>query len=316
MEIDPHRVLEGLIISGYAIGAQKGYIYVRGEYPQSFESLSKAIAEAHSAGYLGVDILGSGYDFQIEIRLGAGAYICGEETSQFESIEGKRGFPRLKPPYPTTHGLFGVPTVINNVETLANIPFIIEHGAETYRQFGTPESPGTKLLCLTGDVAQPGLYELPLGVTLRHLLFDIAGGMRSKVPIQGILLGGAAGAFVTPEQLDLKLSFEDLRAAGLALGSGAIIVIDQSRDLGDFLLRLGHFFAHESCGKCYPCQLGTQRQYEILQRLAAGESLPGDVERLKDIGATMSDASICGLGQTAAMATLSALELWPEQFNQ
>jgi NADH-quinone oxidoreductase subunit F len=317
MEEDPHLVLEGLLIAGYAIGAAKGYLYVRGEYPAAYQALTVAVDEARRAGYIGegVDILGSGYSIEIELRLGAGAYICGEETALFESIEGKRGFPRLKPPFPTTHGLFGKPTVINNVETLANIPRIVTQGAAVYRQLGTEKSPGVKLFCLSGDVVRPGLYEVPFGVSLRHLLFDLAGGVRQGRKLQAVLFGGAAGAFATPNQLDVEMSFEGLRAAGLPLGSGVVMALDETRDLRRILAGLAHFFAHESCGKCYPCQIGTQRQYEILRRVADGKALPGDAERLADVGWTMADASICGLGQTAASATLSALKLWPEIFE-
>jgi NADH-quinone oxidoreductase subunit F len=315
MEEDPHLILEGLIIAAYAIRASKGYIYVRGEYPKAFAILNQAVEEALQAGYLGTDILGAGFSFEIEIRLGAGAYICGEETALFESIEGKRGFPRLKPPFPTTHGLFGQPTAINNVETLCNVPYILTHGGAEYRKMGTEKSPGSKLFCLSGDVANPGLYEVPFGVTLKHLLYELAGGVREGHHLQTILFGGAAGAFATPEHLDVKMSFEDLRAAGLPLGSGVVMVLDETRDLREILLSLGHFFAHESCGKCFPCQLGTQRQYEILQRVASGDVLSGDAERLADIGWTMSDASICGLGQTAATAVLSALSHWPHLFE-
>jgi len=259
--------------------------------------------------------LWSGFDFDIEVRRGAGAYICGEETALFESIEGKRGFPRIKPPFPTTFGLFGKPTVVNNVETLVNIPLILQIGASAYRQLGTEKSPGPKLFCLSGDIVRPGLYEVPFGVTFRHLMDDLAGGMRPGRKFQAALFGGAAGAFAVAKDLDVRLTFEDLRAAGLPLGSGVITVFDETRNLKDILLRLGHFFADESCGKCYPCQLGTQRQYEILQRLAAGSALPGDKERLLDVGWTMTDASLCGLGQTAASAVLSAVRLWPELFE-
>ena len=315
LEEDPQRTLEGMLIAAYAIGASKGYLYVRGEYPQAYRALEAAVEEARQAGYLGPNVLGSRFAFEVELRLGAGAYICGEETALFESIEGKRGLPRIKPPFPTTHGLFGQPTVINNVETLCNVPYILEHGAEAYRQIGTHRSPGTKLFCLSGDVARPGLYETPFGVSLRHLLVDMAGGVRGGRKLQAILFGGAAGAFATPDQLDVEMSFEGLRTAGLPLGSGVVLVIDETRDLRRVLLGLGRFFAHESCGKCYPCQLGTQRQYEILQRVAAGAPLPGDAQRLADVGWTMSDASICGLGQTAATATLSAMKLWPELFE-
>jgi NADH-quinone oxidoreductase subunit F len=311
---DPHRTLEGMLIAGYASGASRGYIYLRGEYPYILPVLEEAIAEARVAGLLGENIQGSGFAFDIELRLGAGAYICGEETALFESIEGKRGFPRVKPPFPTTHGLFGKPTVINNVETLCNVPLIIGGGAAAYRKIGTEKSPGPKLFCLSGDVTRPGVYEVPFGVTLRQLL-DMAGGVAGGKSLQAVLFGGAAGAFATSAHLDAKLTFEDLRAAGLPLGSGVVMVFDESRDLRQTLERLGHFFAHESCGKCYPCQIGTQRQKEILQRLAEGKSLPGDADRLQDVGWTMTDASLCGLGQTAASAVLSAMKEFPALFE-
>jgi NADH-quinone oxidoreductase subunit F len=301
---DPHRVIEGLLIAGYAIGASRGYIYLRGEYPYIMPAIETALDEARQAGYIGTNILDSGFSFEVEVRLGAGAYICGEETALFESIEGKRGFPRVKPPFPTTFGLFGQPTAINNVETLCNVPLIIEKGASEYRKIGTEKSPGPKLFCVSGDVAKPGVYEIPFGVTLRELL-EMAG----CGTFQAILFGGAAGAFATSAHLDVKLTFEDLRNAGLPLGSGVVMVFDKTRDLRDVLTRLGRFFAHESCGKCYPCQMGTQRQKEILDRLAEGHSLPGDVDRLQDVGWTMTDASLCGLGQTAAGAVLSAMKL-------
>jgi len=315
MEEDPHRVLEGLIIAGYAIGANHGYIFIRGEYPHAFEMMKRAIEEGHRAGLLGENILGSSFTFDVELRRGAGAYICGEETALFEAIEGKRGFPRSKPPYPTTYGLFGKPTVINNVETLANVPLILQMGSEAYRKIGTQKSPGPKLFCVSGDVRRPGLYEVPFGVPLRHLIEDLAGGIREGHQLQAMLIGGAAGTFAGPQHLDVSTSFEDLRAAGLAMGSGVITVFDETRDLRNVLIRLARFFAEESCGKCFPCQLGTQRQYEIIERLADGKPLPGDIERLNDVGWTMTDASLCGLGQTAASAVLSALKLFPELFT-
>jgi NADH-quinone oxidoreductase subunit F len=315
LEGDPHRLLEGLAIAAYAIGAHQGYVYIRGEYPRAFAIVNAALLEARQAGLIGVNILNSGFDFEVELRLGAGAYICGEETALFESIEGKRGFPRIKPPFPTTHGLFGKPTAINNVETLCNLPFIVERGAAEYRLYGTQNSPGPKLFCVSGDVLRPGVYEVPFGVTLRHLLEDLAGGLHPGRSLQAVLFGGAAGAFATSQDLDVRLSFEDLRSAGLPLGSGVVMVFDDRRDLRDVLKRLARFFAHESCGKCYPCQLGTQRQHEILSRIAAGQIQPGDADRLADVGWTMTDASLCGLGQTAASAVLSALKLWPHLFN-
>lgn len=317
---DPHRTIEGMCIAAHAIGASKGYIYLRGEYPYILPPLENALVEAREAGYLGER-------FDIEVRLGAGAYICGEETALFESIEGKRGFPRVKPPFPTTHGLFGQPTVINNVETLCNVPLLISEGAAGYRKIGTEKSPGPKLFCVSGDVAKPGVYEVPFGVTLRELLEMAGGVVRNDIPhtstlagfhpapqLQAVLFGGAAGAFAASTHLDVKLTFEDLRAAGLPLGSGVVMVFDETRDMRDVLKRLGHFFAHESCGKCYPCQMGTQRQVEILERVAKGATLPDDVQRLQDVGWTMTDASLCGLGQTAASAVLSAMKLWPEIF--
>jgi NADH-quinone oxidoreductase subunit F len=312
---DPHRTIEGMLIGAYAIGASKGYIYLRGEYPYILPVLENALQEAREAGLLGENILGSNFSFDIEIRLGAGAYICGEETALFESIEGKRGFPRVKPPFPTTQGLFGKPTVINNVETICNVPLIISIGSAEYRKIGTEKSPGPKLFCVSGGVTQPGLYEVPFGVTLRELL-EMAGGVAGNKNLQAVLFGGAAGAFATSQHLDVKMTFEDLRAAGLPLGSGVVMVFDETRDMRASLKELGHFFAHESCGKCYPCQMGTQRQKEILDRVAAGLALPGDMTRLQDVGWTMTDASLCGLGQTAASAVLSAIKLWPELFNE
>ncbi len=305
---DPHRTIEGMCIAAYVIGASKGYIYLRGEYPYILPVLETALSEARGAGYLNED-------FDIEIRFGAGAYICGEETALFESIEGKRGFPRVKPPFPTTNGLFDKPTVINNVETLCNVPLIINKGAAGYRKIGTEKSPGSKLFCVSGDVGRPGVYEVPFGVTLREML-EMAGGVAGKKKLQAVLFGGAAGAFATSAHLDVKLTFEDLRAAGLPLGSGVVMVFDETRDLRDVFKRLGYFFAHESCGKCYPCQMGTQRQKEILVRIADGKTLEGDIQRLQDVGWTMTDASLCGLGQTAASAVLSAMKLWPEMFGK
>ncbi|HEX9386643.1 MAG TPA: NAD(P)H-dependent oxidoreductase subunit E [Anaerolineales bacterium] len=311
---DPHRTMEGMLIAAYATGARQGYLYIRAEYPYILPILENALNEAREANLLGENILNSGFSFDIELRVGAGAYICGEETALFESIEGKRGFPRVKPPFPTTHGLFGKPTVINNVETLCNVPLIIAQGSTEYRKIGTEKSPGPKLFCVSGDVSKPGLYEVPFGITLREML-DMAGGVANQKKLQSILFGGAAGAFAASDQLDVKMTFEDLRAAGLPLGSGVVMVFDETRDMRDVLRRLGHFFAHESCGKCYPCQMGTQRQMEILDRIAASKVLEGDLIRLQDVGWTMTDASLCGLGQTAASAVLSAIKLWPEKFN-
>lgn len=311
MEGDPFSILEGMAIAAYAIGSQQGFIYVRGEYPRAQRILQEAIEVAREEGYLGVNILGSVFSFDVMLRSGAGAYICGEETALFESIEGKRGYPRLKPPFPTTYGLFGQPTVINNVETLCTAAWIIANGHDAYRSLGTGKSPGTKLFCLSGDVMQPGVYEVPFGTLLRDVL-SLAGGVQGG--LQAVLIGGAAGAFTGSDQLDLPLSFEGMQAAGLALGSGVVMAINQKRDLQQTMLSLAHFFAHESCGKCFPCQLGTQRQLEILAKVTQGKASEADVQALEDIGFTMTQASLCGLGMTASTAILSALERWPEMF--
>lgn len=314
LENDPYAILEGMLIAGFAVSAEIGFIYIRGEYQKAQRIFKQVIESARERGFLGDDILDSGFSFDVELRSGAGAYICGEETALFESIEGKRGYPRLKPPYPTTHGLFSKPTVINNVETFANVSLILRIGADKYCEYGTPRSRGPWLFSLSGDVERTGLYEITHPVTLAELI-EMAGGIKDRQALQAVLLGGAAGKFVHPSQIDVHLTQEDTREAGLALGSGAVMVFSEEVDLRQTLSDLGHFFAHESCGKCYPCQLGTQRQAEILDRILEGRILPGDAQRLGDVGWTMTDASICGLGQTAASAVLSAMDLWPELFT-
>jgi NADH-quinone oxidoreductase subunit F len=313
MEGDPFSLLEGMALCGYAIGAWKGYVFVRGEYPQAAEILEKAIGIATQAGLLGEHILGSTFSFEIEVRQGGGAYICGEETALFEAIEGKRGFPRVKPPFPTTHGLFNQPTAINNVETLIAIPDIVQNGGAWFKQWGTEKSTGTKLFCVSGHVKSPGVIEVPYGISLREVIEKHCGGFEGAP--RAILMGGAAGAFITPDQVDVRLSFEDLRAIGAPLGSGVIMVFNETVDVREVLHSLARFFAHESCGKCTPCQLGTQRQMEIIGRVAEGKPRVGDFELLQDVGWTMTDASLCGLGQTAASAVLSAMKLWPEMFQ-
>lgn len=311
MEEHPHLMLEGMAIAAYAIGAQQGIIFIRGEYPVAAQRLQQAIQEAEKAGLLGDNIQGSDFHFRIEIRRGAGAYICGEETALFEAIEGKRGFPRIKPPYPTTHGLFGKPTVVNNVETLSAIPAIIQNGGAWFKAIGTEKSTGTKLVSVSGHVQQPGVYEIVPGLPLRQLLHEYCGGIDGN--LQAVLMGGAAGTFLTPEEVDVPLTFEDLRGIGSTFGSGAIVVFNDTADLRDTLLRLAKFFQHESCGKCFPCQLGTQRQVEIIQRLPA--PIAQDTIRLRDVGQTMTEASLCGLGQTAASAILSAMDKFPQLFE-
>jgi len=311
MEHRPHLLLEGIALAAYAVGTDKAIIFIRGEYPKATAILADAIREAQAAGLLGGASMGDDDALDIELRRGAGAYICGEETALFEAIEGKRGFPRMKPPYPTTFGLFGKPTAVNNVETLCAVPSIISKGADWFRGIGSDGSAGPKLVSVSGHVARPGVYEIEPGISLRHFLDEVCGGVIGE--LQAVLMGGAAGTFLKPEDSDVRLTFEDLRAVGSTFGSGAIMVFNQTTDLRDVLKRLGRFFQHESCGKCFPCQLGTQRQAEILERLDAPEA--GDAERLLDIGLTMTEASICGLGHTAGIAVMSAIEQFPELFE-
>jgi NADH-quinone oxidoreductase subunit F len=315
MDGDPFRVVEGLVIACYAVGAEKSFIYVRGEHRLGYERFSRVIMQFREAGYLGENILGSSFSCDIKVRRGAGAYVCGEETALMESIEGKRGFPRLRPPFPTDSGLWGRPTVIQNVETLAKVPPIILHGARWYSALGTPESAGTKLFAVSGSVVRPGVYEVPFGVPLRHLIYDLAGGLRQGREIQAVLTGGAAGTFLAAKHLDVPLAFEDFREVGGTIGAGTIMVFDDTVDLRNVLRCIADFFAHESCGKCYPCQMGTRRQAEIMARIALGDTRPGDAETLLELGSVMTDASICGLGQTAAMAIVNAYQQFPELFE-
>ena len=313
LEEDPFAVIEAMTIAAFASGATHGYLYLRGEYPLALARVSHAIGQAREAGLLGPAVMGSTTGFDIEVRRGAGAYICGEETALFESIEGKRGEPRNKPPFPVDVGLFGKPTTVNNVETLVNVLPIVLRGGAAFAATGTEGSTGTKLFCLSGHVARPGLYEVPFGTTLRALL-DLAGGMpggeRPDDAIRAILLGGAAGVFVGPEALDTALTFEGTRAIGATLGSGVVMVFDRTTDLAGILRRIAAFFRDESCGQCVPCRVGTVRQEELLARLAArpaGGAAGDELGLLRELGQAMRDASICGLGQTASSAIESAL---------
>jgi NADH-quinone oxidoreductase subunit F len=312
MEGDPFAVLEGMTIAAFAVGAEKGFIYVRGEYPLATERLSHAIEAARAQKLLGDDILGRGIRFDIEVRRGAGAYICGEETALFNSIEGYRGEPRNKPPFPTQSGLFREPTVVNNVETLINIPEIILGGGAAYARIGMGNSAGYRLFCVSGHVVRPGVYETPYGPTLRQVI-DMAGGVGGTGRLQAVLLGGAAGSFVSPAELDTPLTFEGTRAIGATLGSGVVMLFDDSTDLKKILLRIAAFFRSETCGQCVPCRVGTVRQEEALQRLVRRQTIGSVAEEsntLQEIAQAMRDASICGLGQTASGAILSAMNRW------
>ncbi|MGI8696208.1 MAG: NADH-ubiquinone oxidoreductase-F iron-sulfur binding region domain-containing protein, partial [Mycobacteriales bacterium] len=310
MEGDPYAVVEAMTVAAYATGCELGYLYIRGEYPSGARALRHAIDEARAHGLLGADIMGRGFCFDIEIRRGAGAYICGEETALFNSIEGRRGEPRAKPPLPVEKGLFGKPTVVNNVETLVDVLQVLLVGAPAFAAIGTEKSTGTRLFCLSGTVRRPGIYELPFGTSLRDLL-DLAGGVPDGRTLRAILLGGAAGGFVGPDELDLQLSFEATREAGTTLGSGVVIVLDDTVQIADVLLRIAAFFRDESCGQCVPCRVGTVRQEEALRRLVGDRPLGSrddDITLLREVGRAMRDASICGLGQTAWNAVESAID--------
>ncbi|MCX4578694.1 NAD(P)H-dependent oxidoreductase subunit E [Streptomyces sp. NBC_01571] len=306
MEGDPYALVEAMTVAAYAIGAHKGYLYLRGEYPRALRRMEHAIGQARARGLLGDDVLGQGYAFDIEIRRGAGAYICGEETALFNSIEGYRGEPRSKPPFPVEKGLFGRPTAENNVETLVNVLPILTGGAEAYAAIGTPGSTGPKLYCVSGSVERPGVYELPFGATLGELL-ELAG---VREGLRAVLLGGAAGGFVRPDELHVPLTFEGTREAGTTLGSGVVMAFDDTVPLPRLLLRIAAFFRDESCGQCVPCRVGTVRQEEALHRIAerAGAAAADDVALLREVGRAMRDASICGLGQTAWNAVESAID--------
>jgi NADH-quinone oxidoreductase subunit F len=312
MEHDPFAVIESMTIEGFATGGSRGYLYIRGEYPLAESRIRGAVDAARAAGYLGPSVAGSDFAFDIEVRRGAGAYICGEETALFESIEGKRGEPRNKPPFPVEVGLFGKPTAVNNVETLVNVLAILEDGpggGARFAQVGTEGSTGPKLFCLSGNVGRPGLYEVPFGTTLNQLL-ELGQGVPEGRPIRAILLGGAAGVFVGPDVLDTPLTFEGTRAIGATLGSGVVMVFDDRADLVGTLRRIAAFFRDESCGQCVPCRVGTVRQEELLARLADGvgvRSRGDELKLLADIGQAMRDASICGLGQTASSAIESVI---------
>ena len=309
MEGDPFAVVEAMTIAALAAGCELGYIYIRAEYPLARRRIQNAIDQARLHGFLGPDIEGRGFAFDIQVGRGAGAYICGEETALFNSMEGKRGEPRNKPPFPVQAGLFGKPTLVNNVETLVNVLNIVTEGGAAFAATGTAESTGTRLFCASGHVMRPGLYELPMGTTLRELI-ELAGGLRPGTSLLAVLLGGAAGSFVTAKDLDVPLSFEGTRAIGGTLGSGAVIVLDGTTDVKQFLLRIARFFRDESCGQCVPCRVGTARQEEILERLLSDRgtaATPPDVNLLGEVAQAMRDASICGLGQTAANAIGSAL---------
>lgn len=314
MEGDPHKLLEGMAIAGYAIGADEAYIYVRAEYPLAIHRLRVAIKEAEERGYLGNHIMGSDFNFEIHIKEGAGAFVCGEETALIASIEGERGMPRPKPPFPANKGLFGRPTLINNVETLANVSTIILKGAEWFSAMGTEKSKGTKTFALTGEVNNTGLIEVPMGTTLREIVFDIGGGIRNGKKFKAVQIGGPSGGCLTEEHLDLKMDYDNLIAAGAMVGSGGLVVMNEDTCIVEVARFFMNFTQNESCGKCVPCREGTKNMLKILERIVKGKGEMKDIETLEELAVAVKDGSLCGLGKTAPNPILSTLKYFKDEY--
>ncbi|HSL96441.1 MAG TPA: NADH-quinone oxidoreductase subunit NuoF [Thermoleophilia bacterium] len=314
MDGDPHAVLEGMLIASYAIGAREGYIYVRAEYPLAVRRLRLAIAEAEGRGLLGDDLFGSGWDFHLKIKEGAGAFVCGEETALIASIEGRRGMPRTRPPFPAVRGLWGKPTNINNVETYANVPWIIANGSAAYAAVGSETCKGTKAFSLAGKIVNGGLAEVPMGSTLRHVIFDVGGGVKDGKAFKAVQLGGPSGGCVPAALLDTPVDYESLAATGAIMGSGGMVVADESTCMVDLARYFLEFTQRESCGKCVPCRLGTKRMLEILERITAGEGEDGDIERLERLATTIKKTSLCGLGQTAPNPVLTTIRYFRDEY--
>ncbi len=315
IEGDPHRVLEGIAIAGYAVGASQGYVYVRAEYPLAVRRLYKAIDDAHELGLLGKNILNSGFDFDIDLRLGAGAFVCGEETALLNSIMGKRGEPRPRPPFPANEGLWGKPTVINNVETFANVPVIMRRGYEWFNSIGTEKSKGTKVFALAGKINNNGLAEVPMGTTIREIVFDIGGGLPDGKEFKAVQTGGPSGGCIPAECLDTPVDYESLAQLGTIMGSGGFVVMDQNTCMVDLAKFFLEFVQSESCGKCAPCRIGTRRMLEILDRITKGEGKEGDIETLEELGQFIKESSLCGLGQSAPNPVLSTIRFFRDEYE-
>ncbi|NUO08394.1 MAG: NADH-quinone oxidoreductase subunit NuoF [Candidatus Brocadia sp.] len=316
LEGDPHSVIEGMLIAAYAIGSQKGFIYVRAEYPIAVEHLKIAIEQAKALGLLGENILGSSFSFDLEIKMGAGAFVCGEETALIASIEGKRGMPRPRPPFPATSGLWGKPTNINNVETFVNVPTIILRGSEWYKAIGTENSKGTKIFALAGNVKNTGLVEVPMGTTLREIVFDIGGGIPGRKKFKAAQMGGPSGGCVPAQHLDLPIDYETVKEVGAIMGSGGLIVMDDSASMVDIARYFMEFCQDESCGKCVPCRIGTKRMLDILTRITRGDGKKEDIGLLKELAEVTKTASLCGLGQTAANPVLSTIRYYLNEYEE
>ena len=315
MEGDPHRMLEGMMIAGIACGAAYGYIYVRAEYPLAIQRLETAIAQNRNFGLLGDNILGSGRAFDVKISKGAGAFVCGEGSALTTSIEGKRGMPRVKPPRTVEQGLYGKPTVLNNVETFANVPLIINRGAAWYKSIGPEKSPGTKAFALTGNIENTGLIEVPMGTTLREVIFDIGGGIRGGAGFKAVQIGGPSGGCLTQEHLDLPLDFDSLKKAGAMIGSGGLVVMDEHTCMVEVARFFMNFTQNESCGKCVPCREGTKRMLQILERIVAGQGEPEDLDMLLELADTISSTALCGLGKTAPLPVVSTIKYFRDEYE-
>ncbi len=315
MEGDPHRMLEGMMIAGFACGARDGYVYVRAEYPMAVSRLCTAIAQAEELGLLGDDILGSGFSFRMHINRGAGAFVCGEGSALTASIEGRRGMPRVKPPRTVEHGLFDSPTVLNNVETFANVPLIINRGVEWYKALGPAKSPGTKAFALTGNIENTGLIEVPMGTTLREIVFEVGGGMRGGADFKAVQIGGPSGGCLTAKDLDLPLDFDSLAAAGAMIGSGGLVVMDSKTCMVEVARFFMNFTQNESCGKCVPCRGGTKQMLAILERIVAGEGREGDIELLLELADMITNTALCGLGKTAALPVVSTIKNFRAEYE-
>ncbi|HET6370897.1 MAG TPA: NADH-quinone oxidoreductase subunit NuoF [Nitrospiria bacterium] len=315
IENDPHQIIEGMIIACYAIGAHTAFIYIRGEFALGARILHEALSEAYSEGFLGKNILESGFDLDISVHRGAGAYICGEETALLESIEGKRGKPRTKPPFPATHGLYQKPTVVNNVETLANIPHIINRGGDWFASIGTQKSTGMRIFSVSGHVKRPGNYEVPLGITFREMIYNIAGGMKDDRPLKAVIPGGASASFFTPEHLDVKMDFESVAQAGSMLGSGGVTVMDDSVCMVWAAMNLMQFFHHESCGKCTPCREGSAWLLQILQRIEGGTGRMADLDLLVSLCRRIEGKTVCAFGDAEIAPVLSTLKYFKGEYE-
>ncbi|MEO5357496.1 MAG: NADH-quinone oxidoreductase subunit NuoF [Nitrospirae bacterium YQR-1] len=315
LEHNPHLLIEGMIISAYALQSSIGYIYLRGEYPHAKRVLETAIEEALARGYLGNDILSKHFRFNLTVHFGAGAYICGEETALIESLEGRRGQPRLKPPFPVNSGLWGKPTIVNNVETLANIPWIVSNGAKAYASIGVKECPGPKLFSVSGKVNKPGVYELPMGITLREIIYDHCGGIKGGRPLKGVIPGGISTPILSPESLDCPMDFVHLPKHGSMLGSGAVMVFDDTVCIVKVYERAMRFFEHESCGKCTPCREGTAWMRAILSRIEQGKCSENDLETLQDVAENIAGKTFCPLGDGAANVLLAAMKIYRDEFE-